>query len=107
MIPLIIGLIPFAFVSHIFGALVFLVLSGVTMGLSGTVKTALLAELFGTEKLGAIRSLFTMVMVMSTALGPLMVGILMDMNLALQWIISILIVMLILVLVNAQRIAKY
>jgi len=106
MIPLILGLIPFAFVNHIFGALVFLILSGCTMGLSGTVKTALLAELFGTEKLGAIRSLFTMVMVVSTALGPLMVGILMDMKLDLQWIISILILMVFIVFVNAQRIAK-
>lgn len=106
MIPLILGLIPFAFVNHIFGALVFLVLSGCTMGLAGTVKTALLAELFGTEKLGAIRSLFTMIMVISTALGPLMVGILMDMNLDLKWIISILIAMLLVVFLNAQRIAK-
>jgi MFS family permease len=63
-------LIPFAFINHTLGALVFLVLSGCTMGIAGTVKTALLAELFGTEKLGAIRSLFTMVMVVSTALGP-------------------------------------
>lgn len=107
MIPLIIGLIPFAFVSHIFGALVFLLLSGCTMGLAGTIKTALLAELFGTEKLGAIRSLFTMVMVISTALGPLMVGILMDMKLDLKWIISILNIMLVLVFINAQRIAKH
>lgn len=106
MIPLILGLIPFAFVDHIFGALVFLILSGCTMGLSGTVKTALLAELFGTEKLGAIRSLFTMVMVVSTALGPLMVGILMDMKLDLQWIISILILMVFIVFLNAQRMAK-
>ncbi len=106
MIPLILGLIPFAFVNHIFGALAFLVLSGCTMGLAGTVKTALLAELFGTEKLGAIRSLFTMIMVISTALGPLLVGILMDMNLDLKWIISILIAMLLVVFVNAQRIAK-
>lgn len=104
MIPLILGLVPFAFVSHIFGALVFLVLSGCTMGLAGTVKTALLAELFGTEKLGAIRSLFTMVMVISTALGPLMVGILMDMKLDLKWIISILNLMLVFVFINAQRI---
>lgn len=107
MIPLILGLIPFAFVNHIFGALVFLVLSGCTMGLAGTVKTALLAELFGTEKLGAIRSLFTMVMVISTALGPLMVGILMDMKLDLKWILSILNIMLVLVFINAQRIAKH
>lgn len=76
------------------------------MGMAGTVKTAILAELFGTEKLGTIRSMFTVFMVLSTAIGPLVVGVMMDYDIAFQWIIFSLVVMLILVIINAQRISS-
>lgn len=106
LIPLTIGLIPFAFMESSIGALIFLMLSGCTMGMAGTVKTAILAELFGTEKLGTIRSMFTVFMVLSTAIGPLVVGVMMDYDIAFQWIIFSLVVMLVLVIVNAQRISS-
>lgn len=106
LIPLIIGLLPFTFMDSIMGAFIFLMLSGCTMGIAGTVKTAVLAELYGTEKLGTIQSVFTMIMVMSTALGPLVIGMMMDYNIDFKWIILSLVAMLVLVAVNAQRIAK-
>lgn len=39
------------------------------MGIARTVKAAVLAEIFGTEKLGTVRSLLIMFMVLSTAEG--------------------------------------
>ena len=59
----------------IVGALIFLVTAGISMGVAGTVKTALIAELYGTEKMGVIRSVFTMFSVISTALGPSCCGL--------------------------------
>lgn len=47
-------------------------------GAGSTIKNALFAEVYGTEVIGAVRSMFTMMMVFSTALGPLAFGLLLD-----------------------------
>lgn len=104
LIPLTIGMLPFAFMESIIGALIFLVLAGITTGMAGTVKTALIAEMYGTEKMGTIRSLFSMIMVLSTALGPLLVGLLIDQNVSFINIILTMCAILFLVILNSQRI---
>lgn len=106
LIPFTLGLIPFAVSDSIFGALIFLILAGISVGMAGTVKSAVLAEVFGVEKLGTIRSVFTMFMVMSTALGPLVFGTLMDMGIEFQTILIFTSVALALIILNAQRIRK-
>jgi len=55
-------------------AYAFMALLGVTLGLSGALETALWAELYGTRHLGAIKSMLTSVIVVSTALSPPLVG---------------------------------
>ena len=104
--PLALGLIPFALMDSIAGALIFLLLAGCTIGMAGTVKSAVLAEVYGIEKLGTIRSLFTMFMVLSTALGPLVVGSLMDWGVTFQQIMLGLSAMIFLAALNAQRMGK-
>lgn len=61
-----------------------LFLMGFSNGLGSTIKSALQAEMFGTSRLGSVRSLFTVLMVISTALGPLFFGQLMDLSLAID-----------------------
>lgn len=107
LIPITLGLLPFAFMDSIIGALIFLVLAGITMGVSGTVKTSLIAEIYGTEKMGAIRSVFTMFMVISTALGPLIVGLLIDAGISFETIIFSIFVAFVLTVLNSQRIRAY
>lgn len=51
---------------------------GISNGFGGTVKNVALAELYGIRIIGSVRSLFTMVMVFSTALGPLLFGLMLD-----------------------------
>ncbi|WP_081211711.1 MFS transporter [Salegentibacter sediminis] len=104
LIPIIIGLVPFAFMESIIGAFIFLVLAGITVGMSGTVQTSLIAEMYGTERMGAIRSVFTMFMVISTALGPLLVGFLLDLNIDFSYIMLMIIGIMTLVALNNQRI---
>lgn len=106
LIPFTVGLIPFALFDSIFGALAFLVLAGISVGMAGTVKSAVLAEVFGTEKLGTIRSVFTMFMVLSTALGPLIFGTLMDMGIEFGSILFVTAIILGLIILNAQRIVR-
>lgn len=49
----------------------FWLMTGITGGISTPVTSSLYAETFGVRSLGSVRSLFTFVMVISTALGPL------------------------------------
>jgi len=104
LIPISLGLIPFALMNSIIGALLFLITAGITTGMAGTVKTSLIAEIYGTEKMGAIRSVFTMFMVISTALGPLLVGFMIDGNFDFSTIILLLFAAMLLISLNSQRI---
>lgn len=104
LIPISLGLLAFAFIDSIFGALSFLLMMGITVGMSGTIKSSILAEVYGIEKLGAIRSLFTMFMVVSTALGPLIVGWMIDGGWSIETIMLSLFVFIIACALNAQRI---
>lgn len=72
------GLILLASFSHqwIYPASLFLM--GLSNGLGSTIKNALQAELFGVKLLGTVRSLFTVLMVISTALGPFIFGTFLD-----------------------------
>ncbi|MDT0649347.1 MFS transporter [Autumnicola edwardsiae] len=106
IIPMNIGLLPFAFMESIMGALIFLILAGVTSGMSGTVKTSVIAEIYGIRKMGAIRSVFSMFMVLSTALGPLIVGFMIDAGISFSTIMLLLFAAMALVVLNCQRIAK-
>lgn len=107
LIPVVLGLLPLAFMNSIIGALIFLVMMGITVGMSGTVKTSLIAEIYGTERMGAIRSVFTMFMVISTALGPLIVGLLIDAGVSFENIIFGIFVAMSITIINSQRIRKY
>ena len=51
---------------------------GMTQGLANTLWGALLPGLYGTRHLGAVRALVTTAMVVSTAIGPGLTGVLID-----------------------------
>ncbi|HZW59515.1 MAG TPA: MFS transporter [Woeseiaceae bacterium] len=55
-----------------------MVLIGFTLGGAAATSGALWAELYGTEHLGAIRSVTTAIVVLSTAVAPGLVGVLLD-----------------------------
>ncbi|WP_051332710.1 MFS transporter [Cucumibacter marinus] len=57
---------------------VFFALAGASGGMVGSTMNALWAEVYGTAHLGAIRALATSAMVLASALGPGIVGVLMD-----------------------------
>ncbi|MGM0608861.1 MAG: MFS transporter [Candidatus Muiribacteriota bacterium] len=78
LLPFAIGLFVIGFIDHQIAAYLYLFFSGITMGLSNIVKSALIAEIYGTEFLGSIRAVFATTMVLSTALGPVIFGFMMD-----------------------------
>lgn len=78
LIPMMTGiLIPIFHTAH-WVAFFYMAMIGVTLGIGNTVKSALWAELFGTSMIGTVRSLFSSIMVFSTALSPFLIGWLID-----------------------------
>ncbi len=78
LVPFLAALCVLILFDHPLAAPVYLTLTGVAMGLSSTIKTALLAEVYGTENLGSIRAMSATVMVFSTVLSPVLFGFLID-----------------------------
>ncbi|MCG8548325.1 MAG: MFS transporter [Alphaproteobacteria bacterium] len=78
LLPMVLGLlIVWAFESR-YWVLPYLLLVGLTSGISHTAVMSFWAEAYGVRHLGGIRSLAFSLMVFSTALGPLFMGVLMD-----------------------------
>ncbi len=70
-------------------ALPYLFLLGLTSGIAFTALTALWAEIYGIRHLGAIRSLVASLSVLSSALGPLVMGALIDAGVSVEAICGI------------------
>ena len=51
---------------------------GLANGAGSTIQNAMLAEIYGIEIIGSVRSIFAMVMVFSTSLGPIAFGLMLD-----------------------------
>ncbi|TVQ05003.1 MAG: MFS transporter [Balneolaceae bacterium] len=89
LIPMITGfLIAYNFSGN-WTAFAYMGLIGVTMGLGSTMKAALWAEMFGTRLIGTVQSLFSTIMVFSTALSPFLVGWMLDASYSMHSILMI------------------
>lgn len=77
-IPLILGLMAIANINHPAAAPIFMCLFGLAIGATNPVINTLWAEMYGVSHIGAIRSLVTGMMILSTALSPWIFGIVID-----------------------------
>ncbi|MDW7712213.1 MAG: MFS transporter [Deferrisomatales bacterium] len=73
-LPLCAGLLALSVGTAPWVALVYLSLAGVTQGIAGPTLTALWAEVYGVESLGAIKGTVATLAVLATALGPMALG---------------------------------
>lgn len=67
---------------------VYLFFAGMAQGFEINVKNALYAELYGVTHIGAIRSMMSSLMVMSTAISPALVGYLIDSDVSFTTILN-------------------
>ena len=89
-------LFPFFTIPSIFGIILLVIFRqpiiypialfclGFANGLGSTIKNAVLAEVFGTNSIGSVRSLFTTIMVFASALGPISFGLGLDNGLSFE-----------------------
>lgn len=78
LLPMAVGLTFLILLSTPIATTLFWSFVGISAGLNPTVSNAIYAEEYGTLSLGGVRSLFTFVMVASTAFGPIVYSLLLD-----------------------------
>jgi MFS family permease len=78
LLPLALALVVLNLSDHAFLVWPYMLLMGVSSGLYFTGLSALWAELYGTRHLGAIKSMTNAIMVFASALGPALVGTLLE-----------------------------
>jgi len=74
------GFIILAWSNHPAAAIAFFALVGLTGGSAGNVLTSIWAEIYGTKQLGAIKGLTSSLAVISSALGPAIAGLLIQLE---------------------------
>lgn len=84
LVPMILGLLVIWGFDQAVWALPYLFLLGLTSGVAFTALTALWAEIYGVGHLGAIRSLVASLQVLSSALGPVVMGVLLDASVSVE-----------------------
>ncbi|MEM7562446.1 MAG: MFS transporter [Pseudomonadota bacterium] len=83
-IPLAIGLLVLTMSSAPLAALIFLVLTGVTVGMSTPLSAPFFTDLYGSRHIGSIKSMTTAAMVLFSALSPVVLGWLFDIGIRLE-----------------------
>ena len=75
---MILGFIISILFKSILSPIIFFIFIAVTNGTANVLMTSTWSEIYGTKNLGAIRSVTISLMVFSTALSPLLFGLLID-----------------------------
>ena len=81
---LVLAMMTIGLVDNAWGVIPYMLLMGIQSGLYFTVVSALWAELYGVTHIGAIKSLYGSVMVLSSAIGPVLMGWLADLGIPLS-----------------------
>ena len=82
--PLVLAMITVGLIDSAWGVIPYMLLMGIQSGLYFTVVSALWAELYGVTHIGAIKSLYGSLMVLSSAIGPVLMGWLADLGVPLS-----------------------
>lgn len=106
LLPMAAGVLSLAVVPGILAGALFLFLSGITVGMGMVVKSAILAEIYGVNRIGQVRSMYTVVMVISTAAAPLVFGLALDAGVTFAQLAVISAAVMVLVTLHTLRIYK-
>ena len=77
--------IVFGMAEGIYIVMVGFVLLGLTAGATATLPSAFWAEFYGTKYIGSVKALAAAVMVLGSAIGPGITGLLIDYNIGLEF----------------------
>jgi MFS family permease len=103
LFPLMVALLIIWMVPNAWGIFVYNVLMGFSVGFGSATVAALQVEFFGQTYIGTVRSLFTSIMVLSSAIGPALFGIFLDLGWGFQTIFPVILGIQVLIMVQSCR----
>jgi predicted MFS family arabinose efflux permease len=74
LIPLMLALLVLQVGNHPLLAMLYMILLGITASLNSLTGAAIWAEIYGVQHLGAIKSMTTTIMIVASAIGPVVIG---------------------------------
>ena len=83
-VPLGVGFVIFGVTGSLVGVIVGILFFAATSGANATLPNAFWAEFYGTKHLGSIKALATAIMVLGSAIGPGLTGMLIDFGIGLE-----------------------
>jgi MFS family permease len=78
LIPFFFAILGLWLIPNVWSMFVYMLLMGLSVGFGSAILAALQVEFFGKKYIGSVRSLFTSMMVLSSAVGPALYGIILD-----------------------------
>jgi MFS family permease len=84
LVPLTLAMVVVAEFHSLWIAYPYFILIGINIGIAHTTVPAMWAEIYGVDNLGAINSLMSALGVFGSALGPVIVGVLMDKGMSIE-----------------------
>jgi MFS family permease len=88
LIPILCGWLIMRFMGSEYSSVIFLALCGMSIALRSSISLALYAEFFGTHKLGQIKGIDSMMMVLSTSIAPVFITQVIERNIKTDYIIN-------------------
>jgi MFS family permease len=105
-LPLLLGIFILWRAEAIWAPYLYLLFAGMTEGMAISIKNSLWAELYGVRALGAIRSMLSTVVLVSTAVSPLLFGWLLSVGIGFDHILPISCVAIAMAILLALRIYR-
>lgn len=106
LLPALLGFVGMVFIDDRWIFPVFYALLGVSTGLGSTIKTAVQAELYGTAQLGQLKSYLSTMVVLGTAVGPPILGFMLDATIRVEHIMLSAAILLLLITLSTLTIKK-
>lgn len=108
LFPFLVALLVIWLVPNVWGIFLYNILMGFSVGFGSATVAALQVEFFGQTYIGTVRSLFTSIMVLSSAIGPALFGIFLDLGWGFQTIFPVTLAILVLIMIQSFRaVPKY
>ena len=107
LIPYFFALAAIWLIPATWGMYVYMILMGLSVGFGSATVAALQVEFFGKKYIGTVRSLFTSIMVLSSAVGPALFGIILDAGWGFDTVFPVTLFILFLIIIQSFRAIPY
>jgi MFS family permease len=103
LLPMALGISLILLFSGDWVALAYLILTGTSMGMAVTTESAVVTEVYGLRNIGTVRSVFTFISIIGSALGPFAISLLLDAGISLTTVLEWSLLIIAVISINSFR----